>query len=102
MARKLKVDGPSGYTLLLVDDSLEYLETTRLVLERAGHKVLVERGAGLGSGISDDEYRANGAEIIDAAADVFAQADLNVMAGGPGPILLEKDETTESDPEQAT
>lgn len=31
-----------------------------------------------------------------------AEADLKVMTGSPGPILLEKGETTESDPEQAT
>lgn len=40
MARRTRTEGPSGYTLLLVDDSLEYLETTRLILERAGHTVL--------------------------------------------------------------
>ena len=34
-------------------------------LTRAGHRVLVERGAGLGSGISDEQYRENGAEIVD-------------------------------------
>jgi len=41
MARKAKSNAPSGYTVLLVDDSLDYLETTRLVLERAGHNVLI-------------------------------------------------------------
>jgi alanine dehydrogenase len=57
-------------------------------LTRARHKVLVERGAGLGSGISDDEYRANGAEIIDVAADVFAQADLIVKVKEPQPAEI--------------
>lgn len=37
-------------------------------LVRAGHQVLVETGAGRDSGISDDEYRAHGAEIVDADA----------------------------------
>jgi len=32
-------------------------------LTRAGHKVLVQAGAGQGSGISDDQYSANGAAI---------------------------------------
>src|SRR5262249_57001331 len=54
-------------------------------LTRAGHRVLVERGAGLGSGISDDQYRENGAEILDKAADVFAQADLVVKVKEPQP-----------------
>jgi alanine dehydrogenase len=54
-------------------------------LTRAGHRVLVERGAGLGSGISDDEYRENGADIIEEAADVFAQAELVVKVKEPQP-----------------
>ena len=33
-------------------------------LVRAGHTVLVEAGAGLGSGLSDHEYLQQGAEII--------------------------------------
>ncbi len=40
MARKIKVDRASGYTILLVDDGPEYLEVTRLLLEREGHRVL--------------------------------------------------------------
>ena len=44
-------------------------------LTRAGHRVLVERGAGLGSGISDEEYHANGAEIVDTAAAVWNQPE---------------------------
>ncbi len=52
-------------------------------LTRAGHKVLVERGAGQGSGISDDQYRENGAVIIDATAEVFALADLIVKVKEP-------------------
>src|SRR5579872_6002200 len=52
-------------------------------LTRAGHRVLVERGAGLGSGITDDEYRENGAEIVATAAEVFAQAALIVKVKEP-------------------
>src|SRR5262245_1339920 len=40
MARKAKGEGSSGYTILLVDDNLEYLEATRLLLQREGHQVL--------------------------------------------------------------
>jgi alanine dehydrogenase len=54
-------------------------------LTRAGHKVLVERGAGLGSGITDDLYRINGAEIVDAAADIYGQADLVIKVKEPQP-----------------
>ena len=34
-------------------------------LTRAGHKVLVERGAGLGSGLADADYAAAGAEMVE-------------------------------------
>ncbi len=33
-----------------------------------GHKVVIETNAGLGSAISDDAYRAAGAEIVSTAA----------------------------------
>src|SRR5215831_3764779 len=64
-------------------------------LSRAGHRVLVERGAGLGSGISDEEYRENGAEIIPTAAEVFARAELVVKVKEPQPAefpLLREDQ----------
>ncbi len=54
-------------------------------LVRAGQRVLVERGAGQGSGIFDDQYRENGAEIVDKAEDVFQQADLIVKVKEPQP-----------------
>lgn len=41
-------------------------------LVAAGHDVLVERGAGLGSAISDDDYRAAGARVVDTAEEVWA------------------------------
>ena len=41
-------------------------------LTRRGHRVLVESGAGMGSFLTDDEYRAAGAEIVEAAADAWA------------------------------
>ncbi len=40
MVRQSKTQRTSGRTILLVDDSAEYLETTRLLLEHEGHKVL--------------------------------------------------------------
>ena len=42
----------------------------------AGHKVLVEAGAGLGSAITDEEYKAAGAEIVKSADEVWQRADL--------------------------
>jgi alanine dehydrogenase len=54
-------------------------------LVRAGHQVLVERDAGIGSGLSDSEYQANGAQIVDTAAEVFARADMIVKVKEPMP-----------------
>jgi len=54
-------------------------------LTQAGHQVLVERGAGTGSGISDEEYAENGAEIVDLAAEIFERAELVVKVKEPQP-----------------
>ena len=43
---------------------------------RHGHRVLVERDAGLGSGFADTDYRAAGAEIAASAATVYAACDM--------------------------
>lgn len=53
---------------------------------RAGASVLVEKGAGLGIGITDEDYRKAGAEIADSAEEVFAKADLIVKIKEPQPI----------------
>ncbi len=42
----------------------------------AGHKVLVEKDAGLGSAITNEEYVAAGAQIIDTADEIWQRADL--------------------------
>jgi len=41
-----------------------------------GHTVLVQRGAGAGSGLSDDEYAGAGAELVDTAEELWARAEL--------------------------
>lgn len=52
-------------------------------LTRAGHRVLVEAGAGLGSGIADEQYAEHGATIVATAAEVFAAAELIVKVKEP-------------------
>src|SRR5450759_5277838 len=44
---------------------------------RAGHTVIVEKGAGVGSGFGDAAYKAAGASLA-KVEDVFAQADMIV------------------------
>ena len=41
-------------------------------LTRRGHRVLVEKGAGIGSSLSDEEYQASGAELVSDAADAWS------------------------------
>ena len=50
----------------------------------SGHKVVVEKSAGLGSGIKDDDYVAAGAQILDTAAEVWA-ADMVIKVKEPLP-----------------
>jgi alanine dehydrogenase len=54
-------------------------------LAEAGHRVLVQAGAGLGSSLSDEEYREAGAEIVPAAGDVWAKSALVVKVKEPQP-----------------
>ncbi len=54
-------------------------------LTRAGHRVLVQTGAGDGSGIADEQYAAAGAEIVPATADVWGRADLIIKVKEPLP-----------------
>lgn len=50
-----------------------------------GHKVLVESGAGQGSGISNDEYAASGAEMLPSAGDVYGASDMVMKVKEPQP-----------------
>ncbi|MFO0876790.1 MAG: alanine dehydrogenase [Gemmataceae bacterium] len=54
-------------------------------LTQAGHKVLIQTGAGQGSGISDERYREHGAEIVAQPEEVWKQADLVVKVKEPLP-----------------
>ncbi|MCB1406607.1 MAG: alanine dehydrogenase [Rhodobacteraceae bacterium] len=49
----------------------------------AGHSVMIEAGAGLGAGFTDDDYRAAGARIVDTAAEIFATAEMVVKVKEP-------------------
>jgi alanine dehydrogenase len=48
-----------------------------------GHEVLVERSAGVGSGLPDSEYIEAGATIVDTAAEIFARAEMVVKVKEP-------------------
>ena len=52
-------------------------------LTRRGHQVLIEAGAGLGSGLSDQQYQAEGATIVRNSREIFEKADLVVKVKEP-------------------
>jgi alanine dehydrogenase len=54
-------------------------------LTAAGHSVLVERGAGVGSSLPDAEFVATGAMVVDRSEDVWGAADLVLGVKEPVP-----------------
>ncbi|MCF4120073.1 alanine dehydrogenase [Antribacter sp. KLBMP9083] len=52
-------------------------------LATRGHRVLVQAGAGVGSGFTDDAYRVAGAATVPTAEEVWAEADLLVKVKEP-------------------
>jgi alanine dehydrogenase len=48
-----------------------------------GHTVLLEKGAGVGSGIGDDSYTRAGAQIVDSAREVWQRAQMIVKVKEP-------------------
>ncbi len=52
-------------------------------LTDAGHQVFIERGAGEGSGFSDEQYIRAGGKILDRADDVWAEGEMIVKVKEP-------------------
>ncbi|NIO00926.1 MAG: alanine dehydrogenase [Candidatus Latescibacteria bacterium] len=48
-----------------------------------GHEVLIEASAGIGSGITDEEYKSAGAKVMRTAAEVWKTADMVVKVKEP-------------------
>lgn len=54
-----------------------------MALTNQGHSVLLETSAGMGSGMSDEDYIAAGATIVASAEEVYAKADMIVKVKEP-------------------
>ncbi len=50
---------------------------------KRNHKVIVQSGAGFGSGFSDDQYTAAGAQIVDSIEEVYGQAEMIMKVKEP-------------------
>jgi len=59
-------------------------------LTRAGHEVVVEAGAGVGSALTDAQFEAAGGKILPDAASVFATADIILKVKEPQPEEFER------------
>jgi alanine dehydrogenase len=55
------------------------------ILRKSGHTVLIEAGAGVGSGIMDDEYAAAGASLVAGAPEVWEKASMIMKVKEPLP-----------------
>jgi NAD(P) transhydrogenase subunit alpha len=53
-------------------------------LTRAGHRVAVERDAGLRAGFTDDAYRAVGCAVVDTAGEIYSTAQMILKVQRPG------------------
>ena len=58
------------------------------LLVRDGHQVLLERGAGVGSGFNDAGYLAAGASFVDSAEELYARAEMIVKVKEPQPAEI--------------
>jgi alanine dehydrogenase len=65
------------------ENRIGMLPSAAYQLVKRGHQVLVEADAGTGSGFSDAEYVAAGAEVVQKHEEVFARADMIVKVKEP-------------------
>ncbi len=52
-------------------------------LTQAGHKVLIQTGAGVGAGVSDEDYRKAGATLIGTSKEIYERSDMIVKVKEP-------------------
>jgi NAD(P) transhydrogenase subunit alpha len=53
-------------------------------LTRAGHRVVVERSAGIRAGFTDEAYRSAGCDLADSAAEIYSTAQMILKVQRPG------------------
>ena len=65
------------------EDRVGLVPSSVTELVHHGHEVMVERGAGLGSGLGDEQYVAAGARIVGTAEEIFAESEMIVKVKEP-------------------
>ena len=66
-------------------------------LTKAGHRVVVERGAGLRAGFTDEAYRAAGCDLADSAQEIYSTAQMILKVQRPA-----RDEAGEAELDRMT
>ena len=64
-------------------------------LTRAGHRIVVERGAGLRAGFTDEAYSAAGCDLADSAREIYSTAQMILKVQRPGRDEWELDQMKE-------
>ena len=59
------------------------------ILQNSGHTVLLQKGGGIGAGISDAEFVAAGAHMVDSPEEIYGEAELIVKVKEPLPEEFE-------------
>ena len=67
------------------ENRVAMLPSAAYLLTHRGHRVIVETGAGVGSGYADEAYATAGAELAGSPAEVFARAEMIVKVKEPLP-----------------
>src|SRR4051812_17787475 len=75
------------------EDRVGLVPSSVAELVHHGHQVIVEAGAGLGSGLSDADYAAAGATLREGPEPIFALADMIVKSEGADAARAEAPET---------
>lgn len=60
------------------------------LLTQDGHTLLIEKGAGLGSGYDDKDYAAAGARLVNTPEEIFNQAEMIIKVKEPQPEEIKK------------
>lgn len=58
-------------------------------LTQAGHKVMIQRGAGDGSKLADSSYEIQGGNLVDSVEELFDTADMIVKVKDPSPAEID-------------
>lgn len=67
------------------ENRIAIVPSTVLELAQDGHEVLIEKGAGAGSGIADEEFTRAGAKLVATAKEVWDRSDMIVKVKEPLP-----------------